>query len=328
LKLLILGGTVFVGRHVAEQALERGHEVTLFTRGRTKPELFPGAERLTGDRDGNLDPLRGREWDAVIDTSGYLPRIVRDSAQLLSGAAGHYTFISSVSVYDGNGLAGTDPDSPVGTIEDETGEEITGESYGPLKALCEQEVERAFPGRALIVRPGLIVGPDDPTDRFAYWPARIAEGGTVLAPGSPEAATQVIDVRDLAAWLVDSTEWRTTGTFNAVGPEQRLSIGEVLARCIAVSGSDADVVWVDDRALIDAGVELWTDLPLWLGDDPDWTWMEEVDPSPAIAAGLRLRPLDETIGDTLRWHRENREDPGRAGFKMTRSRERELLSLA
>jgi 2'-hydroxyisoflavone reductase len=327
-KLLILGGTVFLGRHTAAEALRRGHDVTLFTRGRTKADAFPEAEHLTGDRDGGLEPLRGRTWDAVVDTSAYVPRIARDSAQLLSGAAGHYTFISSVSVYDGNGLAGTDTTSPVATIDDETTEEITGTSYGPLKALCEREVTRAFPGRALVIRPGLIVGPDDPTDRFTYWPARVAEGGTVLAPGSPGAATQVIDVRDLAAWIVDSAERRLTGTFNAVGPAERLSMGELLERCVAVSGSDAEIVWVEDRALLDAGVEVWTDLPLWLGDDPELTWMHTVDPSPAIDAGLRLRPLDETIADTLEWHRAHRDDPLRWGFKMPRSRERELLALA
>jgi 2'-hydroxyisoflavone reductase len=328
MRLLILGGTVFLGRHVAEQALGRGHEVTLFTRGQTNSELFPGAEHLVGDRDGDLDALRGREWDAVIDTSAYVPRIVRDSAQLLSGAAGHYTFISSISVYEGNGLAGTDADSPVGTIADETVEDVTDTNYGPLKALCEHEAEDAFPGRSLIVRPGLIVGPDDPTDRFAYWPARIAEGGTVLAPGTPESATQVIDVRDLAAWLVDTSERRTTGRLNAVGPAEQLSLGELLERCIAVSGSDAEVVWVDDRTLLDAGVEVFTDLPLWLGNDPEWTWMDSVDPSPAINEGLRLRPLDDTIAETLRWHREHLGDPARAGFKMSPAREQALLSLA
>jgi 2'-hydroxyisoflavone reductase len=327
-RLLILGGTVFLGRHVAEQALARGHDVTLFTRGQTNSELFPGAEHLVGDRDGGLDALRGREWDAVIDTSAYVPRIVRDSAQLLNGAAGHYTFISSISVYEGNGLAGTDADSPVGTIADETVEDVTDTNYGPLKALCEQEAEDAFPGRALIVRPGLIVGPDDLTDRFAYWPARIAEGGTVLAPGTPESATQVIDVRDLAAWLVDTSERRTTGRLNAVGPAEQLSMGELLERCIAVSGSDAEVVWVDDRTLLDAGVEVYTDLPLWLGNDPEWTRMDSVDPSPAMNEGLRLRPLDDTIAETLRWHREHLGDPARAGFNMSPAREQALLSLA
>jgi 2'-hydroxyisoflavone reductase len=231
-------------------------------------------------------------------------------------------------VYEGNGLAGSDADSPVGTLDDETTEEVTDETYGPLKALGEQEAERAFPGRALVVRPGLIVGPDDPTDRFAYWPVRVAEGGRVAAPGSPQAAVQVIDVRDLAAWIVDAVARRLTGRFNAVGPAQRLTWAELLDRCVAVSGSDAELVWLDDRTLLGAGVEIWADLPMWLPDDPEFSWMHEIDPRPALDAGLALRPLDETIADTLRWHREHREDPARAGFRMTRAREQELLALA
>ena len=173
MRLLILGGTVFLGRHASEQALERGHELTLFTRGETNAGLFPDAEHVHGDRDGGLAPLAGREFDAVIDTSGYFPRVVADSARLLAPTCGHYTFVSSVSVYDQNGGAGSEVDGPVGTIEDATIEEITETSYGPLKALCEQAVEREFGDRSLVVRPGLIVGPDDPTDRFTYWPARI-----------------------------------------------------------------------------------------------------------------------------------------------------------
>jgi len=326
-RLLILGGTQFLGRHITDHALRRGHDVTLFNRGRTNPELFPEAERLHGDRDGGLDALRGREWDAVIDVAGYLPRVVRDSAQLLKDAAEHYTFVSSISVYEGNGLAGTDAESPVGTLEDETTEVITDETYGPLKALCEQEAEDAFPDRALIVRPGLIVGPDDPTDRFAYWPVRIAEGGTVVA-GSPGAPAQVIDVRDLAEWMVDAVERRLTGRFNAVGPAERLTWRELLDRCVAVSGSGAEIAWVEDQALLDAGVEIYADLPMWVPDEPEHVWLHEIDPQPAIDAGLRLRPLDETIADTLRWHHEHRDDPGRAGFRMTRSREQELLALA
>jgi 2'-hydroxyisoflavone reductase len=327
MRLLVLGGTKFLGRHAVAHALADGHEVTTFTRGRTNPELFPDAEHLIGDRDGGLDALRGRGWDAVIDTSGYVPRVVRQSAELLEPAVGRYVFISTVSVYDGNGGAGTDVDGPVGRIEDGSTEEITDESYGPLKALCERAVEETFgPERSLVIRPGLIVGPDDPTDRFTYWPARIAEGGRVLAPGSPGTPTQVIDVRDLAAWTLDLTERGTSGRFNAVGPERPLPIGEVLDRSAAVSGSDAELVWVPSRALIERGVEVWTDLPLWLGEDPELTWMDEVDPAPAVAEGLRYRPLDETIADTLAWHRANEGAPSRAGFRMTREREAELLA--
>ncbi len=327
MRLLLIGGTAFLGRHISEQALARGHELTLFHRGKTNPGLFPEAEHVLGDRDGGLEPLRGRRFDAVIDTSGYVPRVVRQSAELLEPSVGRYLFVSTVSVYDGNGGAGTDVNGPVGTIADESTEEITEESYGPLKALCERAVEETFgPDRSLVVRPGLIVGPDDPTDRFTYWPARIAEGGRVLAPGSPSSPTQIIDVRDLAGWILDLSEAGTTGRFNAVGPEQPLPIGHLLDRCIAVSGSDAELVWVPSAQLIERGVEVWTDLPLWLGEDPELTWMDEVDPGPAIAAGLRYRPLDDTIAETLAWHRANRDLPSRAGFRMTREREAELLA--
>ncbi|HEY0388138.1 MAG TPA: NAD-dependent epimerase/dehydratase family protein [Gaiellales bacterium] len=326
MRLLILGGTVFLGRHIAEHALAGGHELTLFTRGRTNPELFPAAEHVHGDRDGGLESLRGRQFDAVIDTSGYVPRMVRASAELLAVSASRYVFISSVSVYDGNGGAGTEVDGPVGTIEDESTEEITDESYGPLKALCERAVEETFGrDRSLVIRPGLIVGPDDPTDRFTYWPARIAGGGRVLAPGSPSTPTQVIDVRDLAAWTVDLAERGVSGRFNAVGPERTLPIGEVLDRSVAVSGSDAELVWVPSPALVERGVEVWTDLPLWLGEDPELAWMDRVDPGPAVAAGLRYRQLDETIADTLAWHRATEGSPARAGFRMTREREAALL---
>jgi 2'-hydroxyisoflavone reductase len=326
MRLLILGGTVFLGRHASQQALERGHRLTLFTRGRTNAGLFPDAEHLHGDRDGGLAPLQGREFDAVIDTSGYFPRVVADSARLLAPRCGHYTFVSSVSVYDQNGGVGSDVDGPVGTIDDATTEEITETSYGPLKALCEQAAEREFGDRTLIVRPGLIVGPDDPTDRFTYWPTRIAEGGTVLAPGDPGARTQVIDVRDLAGWMVTMAERGANGRFNAVGPAQPLTIGALLDRCNAVSGASADIVWADNQALLDREVEPWSDLPLWLGGDADLEWMDCVDPGPAMAAGLRHRPMDDTIADTLAWHRANRDAPGRAGFRMSREREAELLA--
>ncbi len=328
MKLLVLGGTQFLGRHIAEQALARSHDVTLFTRGVTNPELFPEAEHLHGDRDGGLAVLEERRFDAVIDTSGYLPRVVSASARLLADATRHYTFISSVSVYDGNGGAGSDPSSPVGKIADETVEEITGESYGPLKALCEQAVREALPDRTLVIRPGLIVGPDDPTDRFTYWPARIADGGRVLTPGDPAAQTQVIDVRDLAAFVLDMSERRATGTYNAVAPAQPLSLGDLLERCVAVTGAAAELVWVDNALLLEQGVEPWTDLPLWLGGDPELEWMDHVDPAPAIDAGLRPRPVDETIAATLEWHRGHVGDPLRAGFRMTREREGELLAAA
>jgi len=328
LKLLVLGGTRFLGRHIAEQALERGHALTLFNRGVTNPRLFPQAEHVRGDRDGGLDALDGRRFDAVVDTCGYLPRVVSASARRLADAAEHYTFISSVSVYENNGGAGTDPGSPVGETADETVEQISDETYGPLKALCERAVRAALPGRALLIRPGLIVGPDDPTDRFTYWPARIADGGMVLAPGDPAAMTQVIDVRDLAAFALDMAERGLTGTYNAVAPERPLALGDLLEQCVALAGSGAELVWVANELLLEQGVEPWTDLPLWLGGDPELEWMDHIDPLPAVGQGLRPRPVRETIEATLEWHRANLAAPTRAGFRMTRAREAELLAMA
>ncbi len=179
MKLLVLGGTIFLGRHVVEQALKRGHEITIFNRGKSNPDLFPQVEKLIGDRDGDLEALRGRRWDAALDTSGYIPRTVKESARLLSSSLDHYTFISSISVYDEAFNGEIDEGSPVRKLSDETVEEITGETYGALKALCEVEVEKAIQGRALLVRSGLIVGPGDPSDRFTYWPWRLAQGGVI-----------------------------------------------------------------------------------------------------------------------------------------------------
>jgi nucleoside-diphosphate-sugar epimerase len=206
MRLLILGGTAFLGRALVDDALGRGHELTLFNRGKTNPELYPEVERLQGDRDGDLTVLQGKTWDAVIDTSGYVPRVVGQSAELLADAVGHYTFISSISAYADFSQPGADENAAVGKLEDESVEEIDGDTYGPLKVLCEEVVEKRLPGRTLIIRPGLIIGPHDPTDRFTYWPCRVERGGEVLAPGKPEKSVQFIDARDLAAWNLDMVE--------------------------------------------------------------------------------------------------------------------------
>jgi 2'-hydroxyisoflavone reductase len=217
----------------------------------------------------------------------------------------------------------------VATLEDETVEEITGDTYGPLKALCERAVEGSFPGRSLIVRPGLIVGPNDPTERFTYWPARIAEGGQVLAPGDPSAPAQWIDVRDLATWMVDMSERAATGLMNAVGPAEPTSLGELLEACVEEVGPPGtSVVWIKDGVLLEHGIEPWVDLPLWLGGDPQFAGLEQVSPRRAIAAGLRLRPAGQTVRDTLAWHQGERAAAGRAGFNLDRAREAELLLLA
>jgi len=313
-RLLVLGGTKFLGRAIVEDALAGGHEATIFHRGRTNRGLFGDrVEELFGDRDGGLAPLEGGRWDAAVDTSGYFPRIVRASAELLAGRADHYTFVSSVSVY-ADLSAGPDEESPLATLEDKTIEELGDEyqHYGGLKALCEREVKRAFGGRASIVRPGLIVGPHDPNDRFTYWPRRLRRGGEILAPGPPERPAQFVDVRDLAAWIVRMAEERRTGVFNATN--EGVPFGDVLA--------GADVTWVDDPFLTEQGVGEWMELPLWIAD-PAWAGMQAVDVARAVAAGLRFRPVEETVRDTADWDETRGDYEPQAG--LAPERERELL---
>jgi 2'-hydroxyisoflavone reductase len=326
MKILILGGTVFYGRAIVEAALARGHSLTLFNRGKTNPELFPQVEKLVGDRQTGLDQLRNRRWDAVIDPSGYIPRLVRQSAELLADAVDHYTFISSLSVYRDFSQIGIDEQAPVGTLEDETVEEVTGETYGPLKALCEQAVEAAMPGRALILRPGLIVGPHDPTDRFTYWPYRVAQGGEVLAPGRPARRVQFIDVRDLAEWTIRMVEEKRTGIYNADGPHTALPMEDLLAACKQVSGSDASFTWVSEEFLNENKVGAWIDLPLWIPEsDPEMVGFFAMDISKATDAGLTFRPVADTVQATLDWVSSRPVDHSwRAG--ITRQREAELLA--
>jgi 2'-hydroxyisoflavone reductase len=303
MKILILGGTVFLGRHLVEAARARGHEVTLFNRGLHSPDLFPDVEKLRGDRDGNLDVLRGRRSDVAIDTCGFVPRIVRASAELLAPAVELYIFFSSLSVIADTSVTGADESAAVATLQDPSVEDATGEAYGPLKALCEQAVEQAMNGRALNIRPGLIVGPHDPTGRFTYWPVRVARGGEVLAPGRPERPIQFIDARDLAEWTIRMAEARRTGVFNATGPDRTLTMKELLDECLKVSGSDARFTWASDKFLVDAGVGEWMELPLWLSEvapDAPRGFMA-INCAKAVASGLTFRPLAETVRDTLDW---------------------------
>ena len=314
MKLLVLGGTKFLGRAIVEAALAAGHEVSIFTRGQTNPDLFPEAEHLVGDRDGDLAALEGGRWDTAIDTSGFYPRVVRASAELLAGRVEHYTFVSSVSVYADLSTPPSES-SAVGTMEDESLEELGDEFqyYGPLKALCEAEVERVFPGRALIVRPGLIVGPHDPTDRFTYWPRRLDRGGELLAPAPPDEPVQFIDVRDLAGWIVRMVEQSRTGTFNAVN--EGLPWSELLA--------GADVTWVDSSFLVKQGVGEWMELPLWIAD-PAFAGHARTDVSRALEAGLTFRPVEETIRDTAEWDAKRGE--GKLAAGLAPEREAELLA--
>ena len=315
MRLLLLGGPRFLGRAVTDAALAAGHEVTFFNRGKTNRERYPEVEHLVGDRSGEFDALRGRSWDAVVDTCGYLPETVLASASALADS-GMYCFVSSISVYrDFTKI--NDEESPVAELGALPTDEVTEESYGPLKALCEDAAREVFGARALVVRPGLIVGPYDPTGRFTYWPHRIARGGEVLAPAPPESPTQGIDVRDLGAWIVDLCARRASGTYNATHPG--VSLEGLLTTCRQVASSDAEITWVSPEFLVEHGVGEWMELPLWLVD-PAMEYVDRVDVSRALEAGLTFRPLEETVRGTL----DDAETTDAAGLRP--EREAELLA--
>lgn len=325
MRILIIGGTRFLGRHLVESTLAHNHDVTLFNRGKSNPALFPQLETIIGDREHDVDKLNGRIWDAVIDVAGYVPRIVRLSAEALQENVARYVFISTISVYRDFKQIGIDESYPVGKIEDETVEEITGETYGPLKALCEQVVQDTYRERALIVRPGLIVGPHDPTDRFTYWPVRVARGGDVLAPQKPEAAIQVIDVRDLADFIIKLIQDNASGIYNATGPDYDLTIGKLLEVSKQVNNSNADFKWASIDFLNQHKVEAWSDMPTWVPDDEEGIGFSRVNVSKAINAGLTFRPLEETVRDTLAWAQTRPPDhEWRAG--LTAEREAQVLA--
>ncbi|HET6866278.1 MAG TPA: NAD-dependent epimerase/dehydratase family protein [Solirubrobacteraceae bacterium] len=334
MRLLVLGGTQFLGRHIVDSARARGHELTLFNRGRTDPGPIPGVEQIHGDREHDLALLAGRAWDAVIDTSGYVPRVVGASAQALSESVDRYVFVSSISAYGTFAEPGMDesastaPDPPAGT------EDVLAH-YAQLKAACERRLEDVLPGRVLVIRPGLIVGPHDPTERFTYWVRRLAAGGRVLAPRAPDQPVQLIDARDLADWIVRMVEARATGIYNATGPATPLTFGPMLERVAVATGGHPELVWIDEDCLAEAKVEPWAELPLWLDLDrqPDFRGFLAVDIGRALNAGLSFRPLEETAADTLAWVRarpaapsapEGSPLPPPAG--LSREREAELLA--
>lgn len=314
MKLLVLGGTKFLGRHTVEAALARGDEVTIFTRGQTNPDLFPEVVKLRGDRDGDLSALEGRTWDAVIDPSCYVPRIARMSGELLRDSVDRYVFVSTVSVY-GDFSEPIDESTPVGELKDPDTEEVM-ENYGELKAACERVLDELYGDRVTHVRAGLIVGPHDPTDRFTYWPRRLNEGGDVLAPGDPDAPVQFVDARDLASFMLLLAERGPGGPINATGPAERLTMREALERM----GGEVTLHWVDDKTILDAGVDPWMELPLWLPGE-EWAGLMDVDISKALAAGLRFRPLEDTARDTLAWSLA----AGEQRPTLARDREREIL---
>jgi nucleoside-diphosphate-sugar epimerase len=320
MRLLVLGGTKFLGRAVVDAALGRGHQVTLFNRGQTNPGLYPGLETIRGDRRSDIGRLAGLRFDAVVDVPGMLPADVAPTAAALRGSVGRYVFVSTVSVYAEHSNPQIEGDPVLVPAEGQD----PGTAYGAGKAAAELVVSGAFAERSLVVRPGLIVGPHDPTDRFAYWPRRIARGGRVLAPGGPDHPAQFIDARDLAAWIVHATEQDLAGTFNATGTPTTL--GRLLDRCCAViAGRPPDLVWVSDDALLGAGVSPWMGVPLWVCA-PGWQAFAAVDVSRALAAGLAFRSLDETIRDTLAWDvARGGPAPGKEGLGA--AREAELLAV-
>jgi nucleoside-diphosphate-sugar epimerase len=299
-KILVLGGTGFIGPHIVNAATARGHTVTLFNRGKTHPGLFPDVEKLHGDRDGQLEALANRSWDAVIDPSGYVPRIVKLSAELLAPRVQHYVFISTISVYAKMDVVNADESSPVETIADPANEDVKA-NYGALKALSEKAAEAAMPGRVASIRPGLIIGPGDPTGRFTHWPTRLAEGGEVLAPGDGSTPVQYIDGRDLGAWIVRVVENGTTGTMNALGPEKRVTMKDVLDECNRALGNKAQLVWVGNDLLEKEEVHPWSEMPLWIPNQGDFAGFGTLDNKKAIKAGLTFRPIGETARDTLAW---------------------------
>ena len=295
MKLLVLGGTQFVGRAVAEAALAAGDEVTLFHRGKTNPGLFPAAEHILGDRDGGLEVLDGRSWDACIDVSGYVPRLVGDAARALHGRVPRYVYVSTISVYADLSVP-RDESGPLATLEDETTEEFVGRAYGGLKALGERAATEVYGDQAAIVRPGFVIGPYDHTGRFPWWAHRAARGGEMIVPSSIARAFQAIDTRDLAEFLLLRARSPLTGVFNATGPVPPVTMLDLVEAAASASDADLNVEVVDDAFLIAQGIE--SDFPLWIAD-PLWGAWAQIDVSKAIGAGLRFRPVDDTVAATL-----------------------------
>ncbi len=321
MRILILGGTGFIGPHQVRYALARGHQVTLFNRGKTSPGLFPEVERLHGDRaSGDYRSLRGRDWDAVIDNPTTLPRWVRQAAAALAGHVRQYVFISTISVYAKNDAPSADETAELAVTDQPQREDIAkdiAKYYGPLKALSEREAEKAFPDRATILRPGLIVGPGDLSDRFTYWPARLWKGGEVLAPGDPTDPVQLIDARDLAEFSIRACEDRITGLYNCTGPQSTLTMSELLGGVRAVMSTDAALTWVDADFLNERGAGPWVDLPVWVPPRGRTAGFARRDVRRALAKGLLFRPLAVTAKETLDFYRsqpEERQSKLRAGL--------------
>ena len=326
MRLLLLGGTGFVGRHITEAALAAGHDVTLFNRGQTNAALFEGATRLTGDREsGDLSALATGEWDAVVDVNAYTPRRVREAIAALDGRVGHYTFISTVSVYVHGPSTGTpvDESAPLERLDDPTTEAVTNESYGGLKVLCEEEVQEAFPSASSIVRPGIVGGPYDPTDRFTWWVRRAARGGEMLVPDRPDQPVQVVHARDQADFVVDITRRGVSGVFNSVGPSEPLTLRGLVEACAGAAGVEVEPVWVPEAFVAEHEIPFPLFVPSAAGVDNIF----EASSAAAEAAGLRNRPIVETAADTLAWDRTRPDQSTMGPGTLADDREAELLDL-
>lgn len=319
--ILILGGTAFLGPDLVAAAQARKWKITLFNRGKSHPGMFPDLKTILGDRDPkkgdglkNLQTAidQGARWDAVIDTSGYFPGHVKASAELLKKAARQYVFISTISVYAGMGTPNADESAPLATTDAPDTDKLSNENYGPLKALCEKAATAVYGDRATIIRPGLIVGPGDPTDRFTYWPVRIAQGGRVLIPGPPnpwQAYVTFVDVRDCADFSIKCVADGHGGTFNCTGPAGTLTFDEMVSGCKAVVSTPVEFVPVDEKWLLEHGVAPWMGLPLWLPEDPEFAGAGTISRAKAVAAGCTFRPLADTARDTLEWWRKKNAGP-------------------
>ena len=328
MNVLIIGGTRFVGRHIADALTARGHSVTLFNRGQSGPGVHTGLEQIRGDRATDLARIGDRKWDAAIDTSGYTPDVVERSARYFADRTHRYLYISSISVYDETKTDGPDEDAPLHVLpSDADPTEFNVEYYGALKALCETVVRSTFRHRASIVRPGLVAGPYDPTDRFTYWPVRVDAGGDILAPVSPAEPVQYIDVRDLAAFCIHVLEGDDAGTYNCATPRDTLTFGDLLDACVRASSSEVNFVWADAAFLRDHEVAPWSDLPVWTPADEPHRAIQRANSARALVRGLNVRPLLETVRDTLAWARAAGKARGTLTAGLTPEREAELLRL-
>lgn len=322
MRILVIGGTQFIGKHFTLAAIAGGHEVTLFNRG-TKPAPSGVAEEIVGDRNSDLAKLRGRQWDVVVDTSAYVPRQVREAATALRRSVERYLFISTISVYADNEVAGLDEESELIRLDDPTTEEVSGATYGGLKVLCEEALAEIYPpDNRLVLRPGIVVGPDDPTDRFTYWLKRVARGGEVLAPEGAERPLQWIDARDLADFMLHTLERDVGAVYNVVSEPGRFTMGALLETAKEISGSDASVTWVSEGFLLERGVKPSADLPLWLPGERNNFF--KIDGSKATAQGLRVRSLDESARDTMAWQVKRGNPPLQVG--LTPEREAQLVA--